>query len=158
MATLGTLAPDVTLFHSTPEGIKHVRTPDFIGKKNVVLLFFPGAFTGVCTKEMCTIRDTMNVYDSLNAEIIGISPDYPAALSVWGKHNDLTMTLASDFNHEAVNAYDIEFPGWGGGMIGVPKRSAFVLDKEGIIRYIHICPTPGDLPPFEEIQEVLKGL
>jgi peroxiredoxin len=156
--SVGSTAPNVLLFHGTPEGIKPLRTSDYKGKKNIVLLFYPAAFTGVCTKEMCTIRDTMSVYESLDAEVIGVSPDYPASLAIWGKQHELSMTLASDFNHEAVNAYDIEFPGWGGGMIGIPKRSAFVIDKEGMIQYAHICATANDLPPFEEIQETLKGL
>lgn len=156
--SVGSKAPDVTMFSQTPEGIVPIKVSDYAGKKNVVLLFFPAAFTGTCTKEMCTVRDSMNVYEGLDAEVIGVSPDYPAALAVWAKHNDLKMPLASDFNREAVNAYDIVFPGWGGGMIGVPIRSAFVIDKDSTIRYTHLCPTPGDVPPFEEIQEVLKGL
>jgi glutaredoxin-dependent peroxiredoxin len=155
---IGTKAPDVTMFMQGADGIKQVKVSDYAGKRNVVLLFFPAAFTGTCTKEMCMVRDSMSDYDSLNAEVIGVSPDYPAALAVWGKHNNLNMTLASDFNRDAVNAYDIVFPGWGGSMVGVPIRSAFVIDKEGIIRYSHLCPTPGDVPPFNEIQDVLKTL
>jgi glutaredoxin-dependent peroxiredoxin len=143
---IGTKAPDVTMFTQGADGIKQVKVSDYAGKRNVVLLFFPAAFTGTCTKEMCMVRDSMSDYDSLNA------------LAVWGKHNNLNMTLASDFNRDAVNAYDIVFPGWGGSMVGVPIRSAFVIDKEGIIRYSHLCPTPGDVPPFNEIQDVLKTL
>jgi peroxiredoxin len=155
---VGSKAPDVTMFSQTPEGIVPIKVSDYAGKKNVLLLFFPAAFTGVCTQEMCVVRDSMSIYEGLNAEVIGVSPDYPAALAVWGKRHNLTMLLAGDFNREAVNGYDIAFPMWAGGMIGVPIRSAFVIDKEGTIRYVHLCPTPSDVPPFEEIYEVLKGL
>jgi peroxiredoxin len=156
--SVGSAAPDVTLFVQTPEGVKKLKTSDFKGKKNVLLLFFPAAFTGTCTKEMCTIRDTKTSYDDLDAEVIGVSGDYPASLAMWGKHHNLNMTLASDYNRDAVREYDIEFPGWGGGMIGVPIRSAFIIDQEGIIRYAYLCPTPGEEPPYDELKTVLSGL
>jgi peroxiredoxin len=155
--TVGSAAPEVTLFTLGEKGIVKFTLTEHRGK-NLLLLFYPAAFTGTCTKEMCMVQDSLNIYQALDAEVIGISPDYPASLAVWGKEHHLTMTLASDFNREAVKGFDIEFPNWGGGMIGVPIRSAFVIDKAGIVRYVHLCPTPGDIPPFDEIQKVLSTL
>jgi len=155
---IGATAPDVTLYHNTPEGVKPFSPSDFRNKKNVVLLFVPMAFTGVCTKEFCTVRDTLKDYEDLNAEVIGISCDSPYTLAVWGKELQLTMSLGSDYNHEATRAFDVEHPIFAGGLKGVSKRSAFVIDKEGIIRYSWSSDNPTILPNFEEIQSTLKSL
>ena len=155
---VGTPAPDLTLYQQTPDGVKPWKASDFAGKKNVVLLFFPAVFTGTCKIEMCTIRDSMGIYEGLDAEVVGISGDLPYSQQAWKKELDLNMTLASDFNHEAVKAYDIEYPVFSLGFHGVPKRAVFVIDKNGIVRYTWFNDNATILPEFNEIQAALKAL
>ena len=152
---MGKLAPAFTLFDTEK---KAVNLADYKGK-NVVVLFFPLAFTGVCTTELCSIRDNIGVYNSANAEVLGISVDSLFTLGKFKEEQKLNFSLLSDFNKSASKAFDVlyeTFPAF--EMQGVAKRSAFVIDKEGVVQYAEICPTPGDLPNFEAIQTVLNSL
>lgn len=150
----GNKAPTFTL-HSSDKS--EVSLSDFSGK-NVVLLFFPLAFTGVCTQEMCTMRDNYDKYAALNAEIIGISVDSLFTLEKFKAQEKINFTLLSDFNKDVSRAYDCLYEDFVLGMKGVSKRSSFVIDKEGIIRYAEVLESAGDLPNFEKIQETLQGL
>ena len=152
---VGTNAPDFSLVSDEKET---VNLKDFQGK-NVVVLFFPLAFTGVCTTELCTMRDDIANYNNMNATILGVSVDSPFVLEQFKSAQSLNFPLLSDFNKEASAAYDSlyeEFPAF--GMRGVSKRSAFVIDKEGVVRYKEICSSPGDLPNFNAIKETLSSL
>lgn len=151
MITVGTKAPEFKLI--TTE-LKSISNGDFSGK-NVVLLFFPLAFTSVCTQEMCTASDDQTQYSDLDAEVIGISVDSPFVLQKFAAENDIKTTMASDFNRTTCKAYDTLFEDDFMGLTAFAKRSAFVIDKEGVIRYAEI--TDGkSLPNFEEIKAVLK--
>jgi len=151
MITVGTKAPEFKLI--TTE-LKSISNGDFSGK-NVVLLFFPLAFTSVCTQEMCTASDDQTQYSDLDAEVIGISVDSPFVLQKFAVENDIKTTMASDFNRTTCKAYDTLFEDDFMGLTAFAKRSAFVIDKEGVIRYSEI--TDGkSLPNFEEIKAVLK--
>ena len=151
----GQLAPDFSLFDSEKN---KVNLSDF-KKKNVLLLFFPLAFTGVCTKELCSIRDNITLYNNADAQVLGISVDSLYVLNKFKEEQHLNFPLLSDFNRQASKAFDVlyeTFPSF--EMQGVSKRAAFVIDKEGIIQYAEICATPRDLPDFEAINKVLSGL
>lgn len=125
----------------------------------VVILFFPLAFSGVCTKELCSVRDSMAAYNQTNAKVIGISVDSLFTLAKFKEEQQLNFTLLSDFNGTAASSfgvlYDL-FPAF--EMEKVSKRAAFVVDAQGIVRYAEVCATPGDLPNFTAIQETLAGL
>lgn len=125
---------------------------------NVLLLFFPLAFTGVCTKELCSIRDNISAYNNVNAKVFGISVDSPQTLAKFKEEQRLNFPLLSDFNKEASESYGClydEFIGW---MKGVSKRSAFIVDKEGFIRYAEVLDNAGELPNFDRINDVLRSL
>jgi len=127
--------------------------------KNTVILFFPLAFTGVCTAELCTIRDNIGLYNNTNAAVLGVSVDSLFALGKFKEEQNLNFPLVSDFNKAAASAYGVlyeTFPAF--EMQGVSKRAAFVVDKSGVVKYAEVCPTPGDLPNFAAIQECLAGL
>ncbi len=151
----GQTAPDFSLFASDKS---QVSLSDFKGK-NVVLLFFPLAFTGVCTAELCNVRDNIALYNSTNAQVLGISVDSLFTLDKFKTEQNLNFPLLSDFNKTAATAYDVlyeTFPAF--GMLGVSKRAAFVIDANGTVQYAEVCATPGDLPSFEAIQNTLKSL
>jgi peroxiredoxin len=150
----GQQAPPFTL-HDTEK--KEVSLKDQEGK-NVLLLFFPLAFTGVCTKELCSIRDNIASYNNANAIVFGISVDSPQTLSKFKQEQGLNFSLLSDFNKEASAAYGAIYDAFAGWMKGVSKRSAFVIDKQGIIRYAEVLENAGELPNFEAIQQTLKSL
>lgn len=152
---IGQAAPAFTLYDSEKN---KVALTDFAGK-NVVLLFFPLAFTGVCTAELCSIRDNIAAYNNTNAAVLGISVDSIFTLDKFKKEQNLNFPLLSDFNKAASKAFEVlydVFPVF--EMEGVSKRSAFVIDGSGVVRYAEVCATPGDLPSFDKIQEVLAGL
>lgn len=153
--TIGQQAPNFTLFDTD----KNPITLSDCKGKNVVLLFFPLAFTGVCTTELCNVRDNIGSYNSTNAQVFGISVDSLFSLGKFKEEQNLNFPLLSDFNKSAAKAFGVlydTFPAF--EMQGVSKRAAFVLDKEGVIQYAEICPTPGDLPNFVAIQETLNKL
>lgn len=130
---------------------------DYNGK-NVLLVFFPLAFTSVCTKELCSIRDNIASYNNVNAEVFGISVDSPQTLAKFKEEQHLNFSLLSDFNRDASKAYGSLYEVFGGWMKDVSKRSAFVIDKNGIIRYAEVLENAGDIPDFEAINKVLAGL
>ena len=152
---IGQAAPDFSLFDSE----KNKVTLSELKGKNVVLLFFPLAFTGVCTKELCSVRDNIAAYNDTNAQVLGISVDSLFVLDKFKQEQTLNFPLLSDFNKEAAKAFDVlyeVFPAF--EMQGVSKRAAFVVDKEGVIKYAEICATPGDLPDFAAIQSALQSI
>ena len=152
--SVGQSAPDFTLFNTEKN---KVSLADF-RNKNVVILFFPLAFTGVCTNEMCSMRDNLASYNGMNAEVIGISVDSLFTLDRFKKEHNLNFTLLSDFNKEAATAYGCLYDSFVFDMLGVAKRSAFVVDGQGVLRYAEVLESAGDLPNFEAIQECLKSL
>ena len=156
---VGDKAPEFELTTETAEGPKKLRLSANFRKKNTVLLFFPMAFTGVCTKEMCEVSQGMNAYSSLNAEVWGISGDNPFAQEVWAQKEKITVPLLSDYEHKVARAYGVAYdsflPQKNLGMGGVAKRSAFVVDKRGIICYAEINDDPSKLPNFEAVRAAL---
>ena len=153
--TVGTKAPDFTLKSKTPSGLVDVKLSENFGKKNTVILFFPLAFTGVCTAEMCDISNGLSAYAALNADVIGISVDSPFAQEAWAQKDKITVKLVSDLNKTVTNAYDVLFPMLA-GVGDSAARAAFVVDKAGVIQYAEQTPTPKDLPNFAAIKAVLS--
>lgn len=158
----GDQAPDFNLVTLTEAGPQTVQLPDLVAKSNTVLLFVPMAFTGVCTEEFCSITSELSVYSDLNAQVIGISGDNPFAQQAWADKEGIGITLLSDYEHEAAKAYGVAYesflPEKNLIMGGVPKRSAFVIDQQGVVQYAEVNDSPGDLPDFEAIQNCLKSL
>lgn len=150
----GQQAPGFTL-HDTEK--KEISLSEQKGK-NVLLLFFPLAFTSVCTKELCNIRDNISLYNNANAEVLGISVDSTYTLAKFREEQHLNFPLLSDFNREASAAYCCLYETFGGWMKGVSKRSAFIIDKNGIIQYAEVLDNAGGLPDFVAINETLKKL
>jgi peroxiredoxin len=154
---VGTKAPDFSLKSKQASGLVDVKLSNNFGKKNTVLLFFPAAFTSVCTKELCDITAGLNGYSGLNAEVIGISIDTPFAQEAWAQKEKIQIPLASDLNKEVIKKYDVVFPMLAG--IGdTAARAAFVIDKNGVVQYSEQTPTPKDLPNFDKVKEVLGRL
>jgi peroxiredoxin len=138
-------------------GLVDVKLSENFGKKNTVVLFFPLAFTSVCTKEMCDITAGLNSYSGLNADVIAISVDSPFAQEAWGQREKIGIKLASDLNKEVIKQYDVVFPMLA-GVGDTAARAAFVIDKNGVVQYSEQTPTPKDLPNFTAIQETLAKL
>lgn len=151
---IGQQAPDFTLHDSEKN---KVTLSDNKGK-NVLLLFFPQAFTSVCTKELCSIRDGIGEYRNANATVYGISVDSVFTLAKFKEEQQYNFPLLSDFNKEASTAYGAIYHDWILDMKGVSKRAAFIIDKEGIVRYAEVLESAGDLPNFEAIQNTLRSL
>ncbi|WP_080239749.1 redoxin domain-containing protein [Spirosoma rigui] len=154
MLQAGQKAPEFTLFNSDK---KEVALTDFSGK-NLVVLFFPMAFTSVCTAELCEMRDNINTYASLNAAIVGISVDSPFTLAKFKEQENLPFDLLSDFNKETSIAYDTLYETFVMNMRGVSKRSAFVIDGQGVIQYAEVLDNAGEVPSFTAIQQTLASL
>ena len=153
---IGQQAPDFTLFSSSKE---KVTLSDFNGKKNVLVLFFPQAFTGVCTTELCSVRDDIANYSNANAEVLAISVDSIFTLAKFKELQQLNFTLLSDFNKEVSTSYHSIYDSFTDmNMKGVSKRSAFIVDKAGIIQYAEVLESAGDIPNFAAINEVLAKL
>ncbi len=151
---VGTQAPDFTLKSKTSGELVDVKLSANFGKKNTVLLFFPLAFTSVCTSELCDVSQGISAYQGLNADVIGISVDSPFSQEAWAQKEKISITLVSDLNKEATRAYGVEFKALAG--IGdTSARAAFVIDKAGVIRYAEQTATPKDLPNFAAIKEAL---
>ncbi len=154
---VGSKAPDFSLKSKQASGLVDVKLSNNLGKKNTVLLFFPAAFTSVCTREMCEISDGMSSYSSLNADVIGISVDTPFAQEAWALKEKITFTLASDLNKETIKKYDVVFPMLA-GVGDTAARAAFIVDKNGVIQYSEQTPTPKDLPNFDKVKAALARL
>src|SRR5512147_839176 len=151
---VGSKAPDFTLKSKTADGLKDVKLSANFGQKQTVLLFFPLAFTGVCTQEMCDVTAGLGQYGDLDAEVYGISVDSPFAQEAWAKQNGIKITLLSDLNKTVIKAYGVVFPNLSG--IGdTAARAAFVIGKDGVIKYAEQTPTPKDLPNFAAVKAAL---
>ena len=150
----GDKAPDFTL----RDNEKNPVTLSEQRGKNVLLLFFPLAFTGVCTKELCSVRDNLATYNGLNAQVYGISVDSLFSLDKFRKEQNLNFPLLSDFNKEVSTAYGSIYESFFNDMKGVSKRSAFVIDKEGVVQYAEVLENAGEVPNFSAINECLQHI
>ncbi len=154
---VGSKAPDFTLKSMGQNGLEDITLSSNFGVQATVLLFFPLAFTGVCTQEFCDVTAGLSKYAALNADVIGVSVDSPFAQEAWAKRENITIKLASDLNKEIIKAYDVVFPNLAG--IGdTAARAAFVIGKDGSIYYSEQTPSPKEIPSFESIETVLKTL
>ena len=151
---IGKTAPDFSLFDTDKNKI---NLSDFKGK-NILLLFFPLAFTSTCTKELCAVRDDISRYSNVNAQVIGISVDSVFALRKYKEDQQYNFPLLSDFNKEVSALYDSLYTDWILDMKGVSKRSAFIIDKIGIVQYAEILETAGDMPDFGAINKTIISL
>ena len=154
---VGSKAPDFTLKSKNASGLVDVTLSKNMGKKNTVLLFFPLAFTSVCTSEMCNVTAGLSEYGGQNADVIGISVDSPFAQEAWAQKEKIGITLASDLNKKTAQAYGTLLP----DLIGigsVSARAAFVIDKNGIVQYSEQTPSPKELPDFNKVKETLGKL
>jgi peroxiredoxin len=150
----GQKAPDFTLYDSEK---KQVTLSDLKGQP-VLLLFFPLAFTSTCTKELCSVRDTISWYNNVHAKVFGISVDSLHTLAKFKAEQELNFPLLSDFNKEVSEAYGSLYEMFGYNMKGVSKRSAFVIDKDGVIQYAEVLENAGDIPDFNKIKETLSAI
>lgn len=153
---VGTKAPDFTLKSKDAEGVKDIKLSENFGKRSTVLLFFPLAFTSVCTKEMCDITQGVKAYQDLDAAVYGISVDSPFAQEAWAQKEKIGIPLLSDLNKKVAADYGVlldDLLGFG----STAARAAFVIDKQGVVRYAEQTPTPKDLPDFAKVQAALKA-
>lgn len=152
---IGQRVPDVQLVNYDR---KAVKISELLGKPTV-LAFFPGAFTGTCTREMCAFRDNLAKFNALDAQVIGISVDTPFAQKAFADAHGLGFPLLSDHNREAVKAFGVVDPNFAGGLLpGVAMRSVFVLDKEGVVRFIWVAPTQSTEPDYAAVEAAVKAL
>jgi peroxiredoxin len=154
---VGSKAPDFTLKSKQASGLVDVKLSNNFGKKNTVLLFFPAAFTGVCTQELCDITGGISAYSGLNADVIAISVDTPFAQEAWAQKEKIGITLASDLNKQVIKQYNVVFPMLA-GVGDTAARAAFVIDKAGVVQYSEQTPTPKDLPHFDLVKAALAKL
>jgi len=154
--TVGSKAPDFSLKRKTADGLVDVKLSENFGKKNTVLLFFPLAFTGVCTQEMCDVTQGIEAYKALNAEVYAISVDSPFSQEAWAQKEKITIPILSDLNKKVAADYGVLLSDLI-GLGSVSARAAFVIGSDGTIKYAEQCPTPKDLPDFEKIKAALKG-
>jgi len=153
---VGSKAPDFTLKTKTADGMKDVKLSDNFGKTQTVLLFFPAAFTSTCTQELCDVSGGLGDYTNLGAQVYGISVDNPSAQEAWAKQNKISVTLASDLNKQVIRAFDVVLPMLG-GVGDAAARAAFVIGRDGKIKYAEQTPTPKDLPNFNAIKAALSA-
>ncbi len=151
---IGQAAPDFTLFDTEKNP---VQLSSFKGQK-VLLLFFPQSFTGVCTKELCSVRDNIALYNSANAKVFGISVDSVFTLGKFKEEQNLNFPLLSDFNKVVSEKYGSIYHDWILDMKGVSKRSAFVIDRDGNVQYAEVLDNAGEVPNFEKINALLNEL
>lgn len=152
--TTGSKAPAFTLFNTDK---KEIALKDFAGK-TLVIHFFPAAFTGPCTEQMCSNRDDLNFYNQLGASVVGISVDSPFTLGVFKTQNNLNFDLLSDFNKETIRAYDMYLEDFVVGMKGVSKRGVVVIDGNGTVVYAEETAAPGTQVNFAALKEALAKL
>lgn len=148
---VGQQAPDFSLYNTEK---KEIKLSDLKGKK-VIIHFFPQAFTGTCTTQLCTMRDNLNYYTNLNAVVLGISVDSVFTLAKFKEVESYNFDLLSDFNKEVSALYGSVYENWILNMKGVSKRAAFVIDEEGIVKYAEVLESAGDLPDFSKIETAL---
>lgn len=153
--SVGDRAPEFSL--PVELGQDPVRLADYKGDKNVVLLFFPFAWSPVCTQELCSMRDDYNSLQDSDTEVLAVSADNPFTLQAWAEDQGYQFPLLSDFNKDAAEAYGVLIEDLA-GLQGVPQRAVFVIDKEGIVRHVEVTPTPRELPDFDAIRSTIEGL
>ena len=151
---VGQTAPSFTLFNTEKQEI----ALESLRGRNVLIHFFPLAFTSVCTAQLCNARDNMEMYTKLNCTVLGISVDSLFSLAEFKKQQNLSFDLLSDFNKTVIKQFGVEIPEFAFGMQGVSNRAAFVIDAEGVIRYAEVCPNPGEQPNYTAIREALEKL
>jgi len=160
--SVGDKAPDFTLTTVGANGPELITLSEQLGNGSVLLLFVPMAFTGVCTTELCSVTSELSDYEGLNAKVLGISGDNPFAQANWAEKEGIKLTLLSDYEHEVTKAYGVAYdsflPEKNLTMGGVAKRSAFIIDKDGVIAYAESHDSPGDLPDFAAIKAKLAEL
>jgi peroxiredoxin len=154
---VGSKAPNFKLKSKQASGLVDVELGTNFGKKNTVLLFFPLAFTSVCTQEMCDITAGLSAYAGMNADVIAVSVDSPFAQEAWAQKEKIGITIASDLNKETAKAYGTLLPDLI-GLGAVSARAAFVIDKHGVVQYSEQTPTPKELPDFNKVKEALAKL
>jgi len=152
---VGSKAHDFTLKTKNADGLKDVKLSANFGTKQTVLLFFPLAYTSVCTQEMCDVTSGLDRYAGLNAEVYAISVDSPFSQEAWAKQNNIKITLLSDLNKTVIKAYQVLFPMLA-GVGDTAARAAFVIGKDGVVKYAEQTPTPKDLPNFNAIVAALS--
>lgn len=159
---IGDTAPEFSLVSQTADGPQVVSLSSLVSDSNVLLLFVPMAFTGGCTTEFCNITKSLDAYTALDAKVVGISGDNPFAQEAWAKKEGIGISLLSDYEHKVTEVYGIAYesfiPEANLIMGGVSKRSAFVVDKAGVVRYAEVLDNPHDMPDFDAIQACLKAL
>ena len=151
---VGSKAPEFSLKSKNASGLVDVKLSDNLGKKKTVLLFFPLAYTSVCTEELCDQSNGLAEYEKLGADVIGISVDSPFSQEAWAKASNITIRLASDLNKTVIKAYDVVFP----NLVGIgdtAARAAFVIGTDGIVKYAEQTATPKDMPNFAAIKAAL---
>jgi len=152
---VGEKAPEFTLVDTA---LKPRSLKEFLGK-TTVLVFYPAAFTGVCTKEMCAFRDNLSQLSSIGAQMVGISADTPFSNKAFAEQNSLTFPVLSDYNREAIKAFGIAFPDLAGLKgLTVAKRSVFVLDKQGVVKYAWVSEDPKKEPDYAEVTKAARSL
>ena len=160
--TVGNTAPDFTVTTLGVNGPELFKLSEHIGQSSILLLFVPMAFTGVCTQEFCEISNGINEYTALSAKVVGISGDNPFAQKAWAEKEGITLQLLSDYDHKITAAYGVAYdaflPAKNLIMGGVPKRSAFIIDKAGVIQFAEVLESPGDMPNFVAIKSKLAEL
>ena len=160
--SVGDKAPDFTLTTLGEGGPELFILSENVGESSLLLLFVPMAFTGVCTEEFCAVSANMDEYDGLQAQVIGISGDNPFAQQAWAEKEGFGLKMLSDYEHEVAGAYGIAYdaflPEINLTMGGVPKRSAFIIDRKGVIQYAESSDNPGQLPDFDAIKAKLGEL
>ncbi len=159
---VGDSAPDFSLVALGDGGPEVVKLSEQTGEQNILLLFVPMAFTGVCTEELCTVSGGLSDYADLNCKVFAISGDNPFAQAAWAEKENISLKLLSDYDHQATEAYGVAYPQFLPEknliMGGVPKRSAFLIDKAGLVQFAQVNDSPGDLPDFDAIKAKLGEL
>ncbi len=154
MIKLNDKAPLFTGFNSEKEPFDLEK----LKGQHVLLLFFPAAFTSTCTRELCNVRDTLNIYNHLNCVVVGISTDTIYALAKYKEEQQLNFQLVSDYNKDIGRIYDVQYELFGFGMKGITKRAAFLIDKSGIVRYAEVLENASEIPDFAKIKSTLEQL
>ncbi len=156
---VGDSAPDFTLVSFTPSADPvDISLSSFKGKKNVLILFFPQAFTGVCTDEMCTVVDKYDELTGNDTEILGISVDGTFVQKAFAKQNNIKHALLSDFNKEVIKKYDVVHETFAHGMKNTAKRAVVLIGKDGLVKYVEVTENPGVQVNFEKLKEAVKNL
>lgn len=154
MLKIGSKVPAFSIVDSEKQPFNN----ETITGKRTLILFFPAAFTGVCTKELCQVRDELKQYEQLNAMVVGVSTDTPFTLAKFKEEQGYNFTLASDYNQTMCEAFEAQYEEFVLGLKGVARRAAFIVDNDGTIQYAEVLESAGDLPNFDAIKQTLDKL